>query len=273
MLLAEGRRIPGPRLLLALDADEFLTANFLSSPEWETMLSAPPGTAISFQWPFVHTNAAKLSYFLALNEITVGYVDDGGEHRGQVIHSSRVPVPPGAKILQLKQVKLMHYCMMDHGRFDSRIRWYQCWEQLNLGKRPIDLYRYYHPDLFVAPNLVEAVPAEWIQGYEQRGIDVTSVSHDGKYRWDKEVLQFFDEHGTARFKRLAIWDKDWTAVHGMLYSDRGEKVYSDPRGRFDKLVHRWLRWTQRNYAFGAVPNLAQKLHHRLVEKALKPLGW
>jgi hypothetical protein len=36
MLLAEARRIPGAKILLALDADEFLTANFLTSPEWET---------------------------------------------------------------------------------------------------------------------------------------------------------------------------------------------------------------------------------------------
>src|SRR5262245_56122736 len=59
MLLAEARRIPGPRLLLALDADEFLTANFHTSPEWETIRNAPAGTVISFQWPYVHTNAGQ----------------------------------------------------------------------------------------------------------------------------------------------------------------------------------------------------------------------
>ena len=273
MLLAEARRIPGPRLLFGLDADEFLTANFLNSPEWDAILQAPPGTVISFPWPLVQANAAKLSYFFLAKELAIGFMDDGSEPQDRVIHSPRVPAPPGAKTLHAKEIKLMHYCLMDHDRFESRLRWYQCWEQLNLHKRPIDLYRFYHTDLFVPSNMVKPVPAEWMLGYEQHGIDMTSVNREGNYRWDKEVLRFFDEHGTARFKRLAIWDADWTRLHAELYPEKARKNYLDPRSRFDKLVHRWLRWTQRHYCFHSAPNLGQKFHHRLVQRVLKPLGW
>jgi hypothetical protein len=273
MLLAEARRIPGARLLLGLDADEFLTANFLTSPEWETILHSPPGTVIMFQWPLVQTSVAGLEHFLLLNEMRIGLMDDGTEHDGKVIHSYRVPAASGARTLRPNQIKLMHYGLFDKHRRNSRMRWYQCWEHLNLQKPPIELYRFYHTDLFVPPNAIKPVPAEWIQGYEQRGIDMSSVICEGNYRWDREVLQFFDEYGTARFKRLAVWDTDWSRLHARLYPDKPGKLYPDPRSNFDKLVLRWLRWTQRYYGFHAAPNFAQKILHRSVRTALRPLGW
>jgi glycosyltransferase involved in cell wall biosynthesis len=273
MLIAEARKIPGPRLLLALDADEFLTSSFLTSPEWQMILHAPPGTSISFQWPMVRKDGAEFNYFLLLKELMIGFVDDGSEHRGDIIHSTRVPRSPGGSTLQLKDIGLMHYCMMDRDRFDSRLRWYQCWELLNARKRPYELYRFYHTDLFVPPNRIKPVPTEWIQGYEQSGIDMTTVNRQGHYRWDKEVLQFFDEHGTEKFRRLAIWDTDWSRLYSELYPDKRGELFSDPRSRFDKLVHRWLRGTQRYYCFHAKANYAQRLYHRSVRKALRPLGW
>jgi glycosyltransferase involved in cell wall biosynthesis len=273
VLLAEARRIPGRRLLLALDADEFLTANFLSSPEWNSILHAAPGTVISFQWPFVHTNYADLSYFLLLKEMRLGFVDDGSQHLGKAIHSGRVPAPPLAPILRPKQIKVMHYCMMDRERFESRLRWYQCWELLNLKRRPIDLYRFYHTDLFVPTDAIKPLPGEWTRGYEEAGIDVTSVHCEPDYRWDREVLRFLEEHGAAKFRRLAIWDVNWTTRQAELFPDKPSKTYRDPRGLFDKTVHRWLRWTQRYYCFHQHPTVLQTLYHRFVGMVLRPIGW
>ncbi|MGB8077207.1 MAG: glycosyltransferase family 2 protein, partial [Gallionella sp.] len=46
LLIEAARKIEGPRLLITLDADEFLTANFHDSAEWEFIMHAPPGTVI-----------------------------------------------------------------------------------------------------------------------------------------------------------------------------------------------------------------------------------
>src|SRR5258708_3217366 len=143
MLLAEARRTPGPKVLFALDADEFLTANFLSSPEWESMISAAPGTVISLQWPEIQITSSDLSFFYYPTVMHVGFVDDGSEHTGKLIHSSRIPTPVGCPILLPTEIKLMHYCLMDVNRFESRIRWYQCFEYVKLKRRPIELYRFY----------------------------------------------------------------------------------------------------------------------------------
>ncbi len=275
MLLAEGRRFAGPRVLLALDADEFLSASVLTSPEWESMVHASAGTVISFEWPLVHTKRGELCYYTFPTELPIGFVDDGSEHKGKTIHSFRLPVPTGARTLSPKQVKLMHYCLMDQRRFDSRVRWYQCWEHLNLKRRPIELYRFYHQHLFVPETVVKSVPAEWIGGYEERGIDMRSVNREGSYRWDREVLEFFAEHGTGRFRRLAIWDADWSKLHDQLFPDQPKRVYGDPRSRLDKLAHRWLEHTQRRHCFHANDrsSLWRRLRDRLAEKALRIAGW
>ena len=50
LLLEAARRLaPGPRLLLALDADELLAADAPASPDWQRMLAAPPGTVLGLE--------------------------------------------------------------------------------------------------------------------------------------------------------------------------------------------------------------------------------
>src|SRR5437899_2901721 len=50
LLLEAARQIPGRRVIIALDADEALSANWMSSPEWKSLLAAGEGTVLRFQW-------------------------------------------------------------------------------------------------------------------------------------------------------------------------------------------------------------------------------
>jgi len=273
LLLAEARRFPGPKIFFALDADEFLTANVFTSPEWQSILAAPPGTVIQLQWPEIQVDFSDLSFFHYPTLLPVGFVDDGSEHGGKVIHSTRVPKPAGAPVLLPTEIKLMHYCLIDVERFKSRIRWYQCFEFLTSRKKPISLYRFYNIIRFVPPQAIAKVPREWIEGYRQHGIDMSSVIRDGSYRWDREVLEYFKQHGTKKFKRLAIWDIDWSGLRDELYPGESLKDLSDPRGKFDKLVHKWLEVSQSDFSLYARPKRGRRLFHRIVQKALGSLGW
>lgn len=273
MLLTEARRTPGPKVLLALDADEFLSANFLTSPEWESIINASPGTVISLQWPQIQADVSGLSFFYFNNEMPIGFVDDGSEHKGNIIHSYRVPVPPGCPTLAPTQIKLMHYCLMDRFRFESRIRWYQCFEYVTLKKRPIQLFRFYHPILSGPASVIRPVPREWIQGYEERGIDISSVSREGKYHWDKDLLQYFEKFGVEKFRRLAVWDIDWSKVHHDLYPQEPTKPFCDPRSWLEKLIHRWLEVTQPYFSPYGTPNIGRRFFYKCVHKTLGLLGW
>lgn len=273
MLLAEARRFPGPKVLFSLDADEFLTANFATSLEWNSILSASPGTVISIQWPEIEINFSDLSYFYYPVSLPFGFVDDGTEHKPELIHGRRVPMPSGGRMLSLTEIKLMHYCLVDTGRFESRIRWYQCFEHLSLNKKPIDLYRYYNKIRFISPQAIAKVPLEWIDGYRERGIDMSSVNRDVNYRWDREVLAYFKEYGTRKFKRLAIWNVEWSKLRDERYPEEFPQDLSDPRSKFDKFVHRWLEFSQPDFSLYASPKLGRRLFHKSVKKALGLLGW
>src|SRR5262249_14720638 len=50
LLISRAREIAGQRVLIALDADEALSANCLESPEWKRIRDAKPGTVLRFRW-------------------------------------------------------------------------------------------------------------------------------------------------------------------------------------------------------------------------------
>ena len=273
LLLEAARKIPGPRVLIALDSDEFLTANVLTSPEWNTIRHAAPGTVIRFQWPEILCDESGLRYFNFPWDPPMGFVDDGSEHAGKVLHSDRLPVPPGAETLLPKEIKVMHYCQTDPDRYQSRSRWYQCWELLNQKRRPLDLFRFYNRDQCVSADVVKPVPADWIAAYQERDVDMTSVWRESSYRWDKEVLKFFAEHGTKKFKRLDIWKPDWNALHRQIDPAGANVSYESPRSWFDRIVHRWLRRTQQYFAHYGAPGLWRQFYLHFVEKVLRWIGW
>ncbi|WP_243663191.1 hypothetical protein [Rhodothermus marinus] len=89
---------------------------------------------------------------------------------------------------------------------------------------------------------------------------IPKASH---YYWDEEVLKLLMEYGPERFRKLNIWDRDWTA----LAAQKGLAVNGtlrDPRTPFEKAVHAWLRATQ---------GKSQTLPVRMVQKLLQVFGW
>ena len=105
LLINTAREIPEPRLLVALDADEFLTANFMTSPEWAAALEAPRGTIIRFQRSELLPSLSAC--WLPAIHFPYAFMDDGSPHIGQKIHSPRVPTPPSAPTITLKTIKVL----------------------------------------------------------------------------------------------------------------------------------------------------------------------
>lgn len=263
LLIAAARELPGPRLLIALDADEMLSANFAVSPEWPTLLAAAPGTQIYLErgdlYPFCQDIGVFHSPWL------FGFMDDGRPHTGRFIHSPRVPQDEHGPKLYLADIKVLHYQYTDWARMKAKHRLYEVAEAIKDPRRgAISIYRQYHH--MDAPNPWRApIPREWLAAYERAGIDMTSAQIDGRYTFDADTLARLAEHGPRRFAKLAIWDVDWVAlarVHGVTQPER----FADPRTSLEKRVHAWLAATQaRPLAFKA----------RLVSKFLRTLvpGW
>ena len=262
LLIDAARQLPGPRLLMALDADEMLTANFLYSPEWNSVLEAPPGTVVRLEWVNIFSDLN--SCWISEGKQPLGFMDDGSKHVGREIHSPRIPVPAHANTMILKDIKCLHYQYTNWERMQKKQCWYQCWERVHSPQSSaIDIFRKYHHMYAIPFEQFKPLKKEWLSGYIDKGIDMTSINYD-KSNWiDREILSYFDEHGTKQFRREAIWNFYWKDIAKSL-GDNDVSRYRDPRNRFESFLHVWLKKTQR---------IQTKFYVRLVQKALKLIGW
>ncbi len=268
MLIEAARRIPGKRLLVALDADEFLTANWRDSPEWDSVLRCAEGTVVRFRRINIMPDFADC---WAPTHYPYGFMDNGDAHQGSLIHSARVPVRETSPSLRLLAVQVLHYQFLDWERMSSKHRWYQSWESLNLPqKSPVKIFRDYHLMYGLPASGKEPFQREWIAGYEEQGIDMTSLKKEAYYRWDKDVFLWIGEHGASRFRTLDIWRINWN-LRRVAFGDGDARVAKigagavrDPRSRRDKLIHRWLRLTQ---------SRAETIPVKFVDKLISALVW
>lgn len=263
LLFDEARKIPGPRLLIALDADEMLTANFMESPEWQMILNAKPGTVIGFR--LVNIKPDLTSYWSPDHMFLFGLMDDGSEYQGSKIHTARIPIPYISSKIMLNKIKALHYQFTDWERMESKHRWYQCWERLNNpNRRPVDIYRQYHHMYSIPSKKIKKLQPEWFSGYEQQDIDMFSVNRQEFYRWDKEVLAYFHKYGTSKFRREAIWDVNWLEIARKIDDKSSLTGISDPRNNNEKYIHKWLKKTQ--------PHASNPIV-KLIQLSLRILGW
>jgi hypothetical protein len=263
LLLKAARKIKEPRLIVALDADEILTSNFFKSMEWKNVLSAPKGTVIRFQW--INIRPDFKTYWSPDGALPMGFIDDGSEHSGNLIHSPRIPIANCSNTITLKNIKCLHYQYTNWDRMKSKQRWYQVWERINNPHRSsIEIYRQYHHMDIIKNENIKSLNKDWLLGYIKNGIDMTIDNHDEVFWYDREVLKFFDYNGTKKFRREAIWDVNWEQLANNLGKTLNAFQYKDPRGRNERYIHMWLKKTQ---------DASNKLSVRIIQKILRQLGW
>jgi hypothetical protein len=243
LLIEEARKIAEPRLLITLDADEIFSPNILTSPEWQTILTSNPGTIFKFQWANLRPDMKNMwlaSYF------PWGYMDDGCEHTcNDKIHSGRIPLRSGHDSITLNQIKVIHFQYTDWERMQSKHRWYQCFEAIQFPKKKaIDIFRMYHHMYAIPQDQIVPIPQEWINGYNQFGIDITSVCNKAINWFDEKIIEMIGQYGATKFKKLNIWDVDWEMKSKHLGKINSE-IIKDPRSKLDKLIRKWLIRTQK----------------------------
>ena len=261
ILIDEARKIPGQRLIFSIDADEMLSDNWSRSPDWDLMRSAAPGTRFVMDWLEV-LPGIELAAVFRLGP--VAFMDDGTEYVGTWIHSPRIPTSTSGPEIYLSGLKLLHFIVIDPDRMFSRHRWYKCIELIENGKgawRVSVTYQDTAIKCYDAP--VIPIQKDWVEGYDwldayRRGVN----RGENIYWWDEEVMNYFDRYGTARFRRLNIWDVDWNAKARI--QGRTED-YADPRHAIDRFVHRFIQRHRAKLKFrkGSVYRLIDRVGGRL----------
>jgi glycosyltransferase involved in cell wall biosynthesis len=241
ILLNEARKISGKRLLITLDADEFFTASYSETDDWQKLMNAKSGDTFGFRWFNLKPGFKE---FWGSDHFPWAFLDDNSTHDGKLIHSPRLPISPGKEQVNLEQIGVLHYQYTNWPRMESKHRYYQCLERINFPtKSPINIYRMYHHMYAVKKRESHDLKEDWFLKYELEGIGMRNVKIDKYYWFDAEVLDIFDKYGMAFFKREAIWNFDWNEVEEAI-GNRNGKEYNDPRGLIEKVLHFWLTISQ-----------------------------
>jgi len=227
LLLERARElVPGDKVLLALDADEVITADSLHSADWVTIFSAPKGTRIYFEKPdlvFPLTKCIRHDDYHLL-----GFIDDGSAHAGKKIHSPRLPGNSYSPLLYIEHIKFMHYARVRNIEYRSRQRYYSVIENIN-GTRPFyGRLRAYSDQMdYLETRQKVSTPDAWITGWEKMGIDMTSVYMTDHNYFNLYVLDSLRRYGGRRFFLDDIWSFDWNAFQQSIYGG-GQKRIETP---------------------------------------------
>jgi hypothetical protein len=183
------------------------------------------------------------------NMIEVGFIDDGKSTlAGSVMHMGRVPWPRyDIKIMQCSELKLLHYAFVNRERNTSKCRWYQAYEKVGKSEFGPHIFRKYNKRQTLEILATFEMKPEWYKGYQELGIDVTSVHYSYDYSHDYRMLEYFDTIGTDYFRMCNVWDKDW--VQFATGKKENPERFRDPRNKVEKLIHRYIYWsifTERN---------------------------
>lgn len=196
------------RILLALDADEILTANSLTNIGWVTMTKANPGTVLFFEKPDLYLSPYNVIRYN--NLWPLGYVDDNVEHKPSKIHSIRIPQPLYSNKLYLHDVKFMHYSLNRIDANKSKQRYYSMLENILKNKNFLVRRLVYNPNFdYIKNHKLELSPNDWFEGWEKKGIDMTTIKSQNRFWYDVESLKLFTEHGYKKFWFDPIWETKW----------------------------------------------------------------
>lgn len=252
LLLEAAREIPGPRALVALDADEALSAGLCDSRGWAEAMSSPPGTVIRMPW--INLLPGLERAWIPRRPVVFGLIDDGREHVGSYLHSTRLPGDPDRVAVDVDEGGVLHLQYLDESRMRAKQRWYQCFERVtHPDKRPSEVYRQYHHMDAWPPDELHAVDPRWTAGLGLEAVGSTAAS---AAVWHTRIIELAAEHGWPPFRRVDIWDVDWGAEGAGDTLERPTVL--------DRIAVRWLRFAQPRRRSATV---------RTISRALRLVGW
>lgn len=204
------QKFVGPKILLALDADEIMTADSLNSLEWSRINQADPGTVLHFEKPdliFPVTKCIRYDDYFP-----IGYVDDGAPHTGKLIHSPRIPQKITSPRLYIETIKFMHYAHCRPNEYWARQRYYSVIERTNKVQPFFKRILKYSARINqpIAQKTSQGTPDSWMNDWKKQGIDMESVLSSHLNRFNGEVLKYLKLKGTNFYALDDIWDFNWS---------------------------------------------------------------
>lgn len=215
LLITKARElVPGNKLLIALDADEFISANSLNSKEWRIMLNSEPGCTFAAERIDLLSPISKYISF-PIYYLKFAFVDDGiSSHIGRKVHSTRLPENHEQGTVYLSNFKIIHFSRIRRQLFWDKLAFYSMIENINqtsnflgrIGRNSKNIYLYFEK------TKAENTPNEWIESWHTKfEINLKEFQHQISNQFKIQIIKLFMEFGEKRFYLDDIWDTDWNA--------------------------------------------------------------
>lgn len=255
LLFEEAKKIEGEKLLFALDADEFLSGDFVNTEDWGKILKSKPDDSFCWRWMNLKRNdITKYStfqhYYWCVHESDALW---NGTFPDNFIHEWRLPWSPNADdshTFILDGFCSIHLARVNQLRQKNKERFYQV---STIGQNSkvskVSMFRQYHSEEELE---YFDVPQDAYCYYERNGLDIwkyIDMNDEGAY-YTNEILGYFRKDGIKKYALLDIWDEEWMKRNGV----------EDPRTGMQKLLHKYLRSTMRS---------SDKFFVRAIDKVLK----
>lgn len=240
LLFEAAKKIEGDKILFTLDADEFLSGDFMNTEGWKTILNSVPGDVFCFRWmnllPGLTTYMTHIPYYWAAHvndDVMNGYFPDNH------IHEWRLPWPTKVNNQYIiDDISFIHFARVNVTRQLNKEVFYQVSTAYKDDKYSgVGLFRHYQTYHPVTKQETYELPKNAYVYYEKMGLDVVDeIIHSdvGQYYID-EVIRFFDQKGLKYFSRLDIWDNDFV----------GKCHLKNPQTIIDKIIMWYLRNTKK----------------------------
>lgn len=233
-------------ILFAMDADEFLTGNFMETKIWQQMMGSNPDDVFCFRWKNVCRDQKSFKYYGPYMPWVEHASDDlwEGTYPDNVIHEWRLPWSPNtAKDREFRsdEISFIHVGGLPEKKIFHKNIFYQVStiakvEHVNIVRH----WRQYHT---ISNHLEVVHPLTELDFkiYKENGIDILGLLNlkDEAIHLKNETLGYFDRFGLKKFGVLDIWTPMVCEEYGV----------QDPRNIGQKLVHWYCRTTNKYSRF------------------------
>jgi hypothetical protein len=209
LLINKSRELfPGNNLLLALDADELISANSINSTEWLYIKNLKPGTQIYFDKPDVLPNFNRM--LLSNNKALLGFIDDGRKHTGIKIHGNRVP--ESTEKYYSNSITFLHLAFVREYEYYAKQNLYCIIERINGFNNLFIRYKRYS-SYFIKKRIINLkiynLPNNYIS---YNNINIYLITSDINNLYNLEILNYFKIYGENYFWLEDIWEIDYNKI-------------------------------------------------------------
>ncbi len=226
-LLEEAAKIPGDKIIIGLDADEFFSEGFETTDSWRRIINSKGNEIFCLKWLNLYDDFSSAEYtdayfdWVAHYEESIDVVSEYQIREKHTIHCARIPCLESGRCryVFVDDFWVVHLAKINHGRIRQKFDFYQVtWLDKNKEKaNPIRMYRSYNK--YYPDNLVHLDHPVKIccKGGTEDCSHLVKISDYGKHYVD-EMLQVFQREGTEKFLKLAIWDNPYLIQAGVAPS-------------------------------------------------------